>query len=319
MDSLSNVGKQHQKHEKMKGLEAEVKHFAPLCKEIFARMRSRGEKNKKSGYKWFLNGIQALKKVPGYKEQSIFLENFYAVMRYVDDVVDGDVKLPAGYTSAITYVEEKIKFVETKDMPPRDEIEKYIALCFKLGAEFQHDFHKETKDILSSLLFDARRRDTHETFDENTLHNHFYLLDTRGTIEGALKLFGEDPELYHVLEPLGEATRIYYNLRDFREDVAAGLVNISSGDCARLNISQDELAKNHYENHSGVYTWFKEQAKKGLGLIEEYHRKKKGVNFKPVTEVALKLAFEAKAKLFMSAVAKGKHDKVLGKVAGKVA
>jgi len=270
------------------------------------------EKRKKK-YKWFLRGIGALKLVTDTKEQAGVIENFYVAMRYIDDVVDGDVKPPEGYTP-IQYVKEKIEFVET-DRPPKDDIEKLISLSFRLGTEFGHDYHEDAKDIIGSLLFDAERRGTHTIFDEKTLHDHFYALDIKGTIKGALKVVGENMNLYEVIEPLGEAVRIYYNLRDFRDDIQAGLVNISSEDCERFHITKDTLKSGGYATHMGVHAWFIDQAKKGLALMDEYHKKKEGVTMRPATEATLKLGFERKAKSFMTAVAAGKFEKILGKAA----
>ncbi|MEK7190361.1 MAG: hypothetical protein AAB661_01190 [Patescibacteria group bacterium] len=309
IESLETLAKQHEEQERRAGFHAEATSYAKTREDIFARLAKRDRK----GTTIFLKGISAFKYFSD-RERGAFLENYYAAMRHIDDVVDGDVSLPEGYESAAQYVQEKIDFIETGRLP-RDEIEKILALSFKMATEFKADFKQESRDILYSLLFDAKRHGTHNVFDENTLHDHFFALDIRGTIRGDLKIFGEDPDLYQILEPLGEAVRIYYNLRDFRDDIKAGLVNISSEDCKRLNISKRELIGNYYENHPGVYAWFKEQAEKGLALIEEYHRKRKGVKFKPATEVALKLYFENKEKVFLTAVASGKFEKILVKAA----
>ena len=38
-----------------------------------------------------------------------FLESYYTLMRYLDDVVDGDIPLPDGYTSESEYILKKIE------------------------------------------------------------------------------------------------------------------------------------------------------------------------------------------------------------------
>ena len=287
-------------------LHTEARNHATLRENIFAQMKaSRGEK-----YRWFLRGIAVLKHITDTPEQAEVIENFYVAMRYVDDLVDGDVKLPQGYTGPTQYVEEKINFLEA-NRPPKDDIEKLMALCIQLGTEFEHDYREDAKDILNCLFFDAKRRGKHEVFDEKTLHDHFYLLDIKGTIKGALEVVGEKPELYKVLEPLGEAVRIYYNLRDFNSDIAAGYINISREDCKRLDIPKHLLAAGSYRHHPGVRAWFLEQAQKGLALIEEYHRRKKDVTFGPATSATLKVGYEFNAKRFLKAVAGGDFDKIL--------
>ena len=78
-------------------------------------------------------------------------------MRHLDDVVDGDVPLSEGYSSAGEYLSLKIEF-SNNPVDPKDEVDCLMIYCFKLAERFGEDFHTETKDILNSLLFDARRR-----------------------------------------------------------------------------------------------------------------------------------------------------------------
>ena len=49
--------------------------------------------------------------------------------------------------------------------------------------------------------------------------------------------------------------------------------------------------------------------------MEEYHTRKQGIKFRPVTEAALKFSFERKAKSFMTDIVNGKFEKILGKAA----
>lgn len=305
IETLNTLANKAEKKDRLLQLRAEVAQYASVRENVFTQMLERGEHK----YKWFLRGISILKHLADSEEQSGVIENFYVAMRYIDDIVDGDAKLPENYKNSSQYVEDKINFIETR-RPPKDDIENLLALSFRMGAEFGADFRDETKDILNSLLFDSKRRGTHEIFGEQTLHDHFYVLDIKGTIGGALRVIGENPDLYKVLEPLGEADRIYYSLRDFREDIKVGFVNISAEDCARLGITKDMLILGTYANYPGIRIWFREQAEKGLVLINEYHKRRKGVSIRPVTRATLKLAFERKAKFFMTRVAKGDFKKI---------
>jgi hypothetical protein len=308
IESLNTLAEEHEKTNLRKGTVMGVKLYEPVVNDIFNRTSERGEQEGKSGYGWFLFGIKALKAFPSLKDQSAFLVNYYAAMRRVDDIADGDAPLPEGHRSRVDYVKSKIDFIE-KGGTPKDEVDGLLDLSMRLGKLFQQDFHQESVDMLSSLEFDAQRYGTYQIFDEATLRQHFFLLDIQGGVKGSLKIFGEDPTLYEVIQPLGEAVRIYYNIRDFdKEAVKDGLINISREDCDRFNISLEEIKENYYENHPGVYAWFKEQAQKGLALIEEYRKRSAGVNFMPVTRVALKFAFETKTNSFLSEVAKGNFD-----------
>ena len=305
--SLDTLVRENEKKERLVELHTEVAKYAKVREEVFAQMLERG----KPEYKWFILGIRAFKILSRSSPRGQFLENYYIAMRYVDDITDGDITLPAGYSSSAEYVQRKLAYVKSKFRePPADDCERLLALAFKLAREFDSDFGQETEDILNSLEFDAKRRGTHQIFPATELNNHFFMLDIRGAISGGLKVFGENPDNYEILQPLGEADRIYYNLKHFKEDIKAGFVNISAEDCARLGITTDVLESGEYANHQGLQTWFKEQAGKGLALIGEYHRKRQGVTFQPVTKLALKLAFETKAKMFLQSVAQGNFAKI---------
>jgi len=300
-DSLN----QEYPEERLAALREEVSSYAGVREAVFKQMLERNEPK----YKWFIMGIRFFKLLSGSSPRGQFLENYYVAMRYIDDIADGDTPLPSGYNDAEDYISKKLEHLES-GTSPADDCENLLALSFKLAKEFDVDFSQETDDILRSLQFDARRRGKYQVFSEQELKDHFFMLDIRGTVRGDLKIFNENPGHYEVLQPLGEADRIYYNLSDFKEDISAGFINIPAEDCARLGITADILKSGEYTDHQGLRTWLKEQAKKGLALIEEYHTRRKGVRFQPVTQMALKLAFEMGAKNFMTSVARGDFAKI---------
>ena len=260
--SLETLAAEHAKKERISQLNSEVAEFASVREDVFNQMLERG----KPEYKWFILGIRILRRLSGSFERSHLMENYYIAMRFVDDVADGDVPLPDGYASSADYVQQKIDNLTARGLP-KDKVDELFKLCFKLAKEAGFDISEETVDILESLLFDAKRKGTHQIFSGQELYDHFYKLDIRGVIGGALKACGESPEHFSAIQPLGEADRIYYNLRDLKEDLKAGLVNISAEDCERLDITIDTLKSRKYKNHPGVLQWCKEQAKKGLTLF----------------------------------------------------
>src|SRR3989344_2561751 len=270
--SLETLAAEHAKKERISQLNSEVAEFASVREDVFNQMLERG----KPEYKWFILGIRILRRLSGSFERSHLMENYYIAMRFVDDVADGDVPLPDGYASSADYVQQKIDNLTARGLP-KDKVDELFKLCFKLAKEAGFDISEETVDILESLLFDAKRKGTHQIFSGQELYDHFYKLDIRGVIGEALK---------------------------------AGLVNISAEDCERLDITIDTLKSRKYKNHPGVLQWCKEQAKKGLTLIEEYQKRKKDIHLQVLIDVALKLAFEAKAKAFMADVAQGNLKRV---------
>ncbi len=300
-DSLS----QESPEKRLVALREEADSYADVREAVFKQMLERNGPK----YKWFIVGIRFFKLLSGSSPRGQFLENYYTAMRYIDDIADGDAPLPPGYNDGEDYISKKLEYIES-GTPPADDCENLLALSFKLAKEFNVDFSQETDDILRSLQFDARRRGKYQIFSEQELKDHFFMLDIRGTVRGDLKVFNESPEHYDILQPLGEADRIHYNLRDFKEDVSVGFINIPAEDCARLGITADILKSGEYTGHQGLRAWFKEQAEKGLALIEKYHEKRKGVRFQPVTQMAIKLGFEIEAKNFMTSVAKGDFTKI---------
>jgi len=56
-----------------------------------------------------------------------------------------------------------------------------------------------------------------------------------------LKVFKENPDKYLFLEPLGVATRIRYNLRDFAEDITVEYINIPQESFNEHKISDSNL------------------------------------------------------------------------------
>ena len=129
-------------------------------------------------YKAFLRHLRIFKYLAMAPVRGDFLESYYVLMRYLDDVVDGDAPLPEGYGSETDYMLSKIRFSQEPHTPV-DEVDFMMLHCFDLARRFGQDFSSETKDILGSLLFDARRRDQFKVFPHEELMHHFHVLDIR--------------------------------------------------------------------------------------------------------------------------------------------
>jgi hypothetical protein len=220
-------------------------------------------------YRSFLKFLRFFKYISFSPIRGSFLEYYYVMMRYLDDVVDGDAPLPEGYRCPVEYIEDKIDFSRHLSKP-RDAADHLMLHCFSLGEKFGQEFGEETQDILHSLLFDAKRRGTWEVFPADILQEHFHKMDIRGTIRATLKIFGDDPGQYPILEPLGVACRYQYDIEDVSTDLAAGYVNITQEEMASLGISKEELRDPSSE---GVARWVQKHAKEGMELLEEHRAK----------------------------------------------
>ncbi len=254
-------------------------------------LRTRGHK-----YRIFLRYLRVFKYAAFAPTRGEFLESYYTLMRFLDDIVDGDAKVPDGYIDGLEYINAKIRF-SANPQDPKDEVDYLMVHCLETGRRFGEDFSAETEDILYCLQFDAKRRDKHIIFPKDELHHHFFLLDIRGTIRATLKVFNDDPDKYEFLEPLGIACRNEYNIEDIEDDLRTGYVNISKEDCEHFSISPEEL-------RAGVVTpsidrWLKHHAQAGLALLDEHHRRLPEGNFSWFEKLVFRLVYENPArKLF---------------------
>lgn len=261
---------------------------------IFRYMiRTRGEK-----YRWFLRALRLFKFFPACSKRGHLLEVYYFMMRYIDDVVDGDFPLPAGYKNAEQYIQQKIGFARNPYIPD-DNCELMMLYCFEYGKQLGINLSSETESILSSMLFDARRRGTLAICSRQELERYFYQMDIIGTVCGTLKLFGEDAAKYPAIEPLGTACRISYNLKDFQQDIKTGYVNICREDCERLGLTTDNLTD---PAHPAIRRWYLEQAQQGLDLIDEHERLMRKEKFRWLTRLTLWLVYKRPAKKYLQQV-----------------
>ncbi len=262
--------------------------ISSLKRQVFDHMlATRPEK-----YRSYLSALKAFKYVAFSPSKGDFLESYYAAMRHIDDVVDGDAPLPDGVMSAEDYVQRRIDFSSSLRAP--SDIADYLLLhASEKAKSFGQDFRQETEDILYSMLFDARRRGKKSIFSAEELNHHFHLLDIRGTISATLKVFGEDAGNYKILEPLGLASRIFYNLRDYGEDIEAGFVNIPNEDIKRLQIEdpQDRIS-------DGVRIWFRQESLRGLELLASHRTNMWGSDFGMVSRITLQFVYENPARKY---------------------
>lgn len=257
-------------------------------------------------YRSFLRYLRLFKYAAFAPVRGEFLESYYTLMRYIDDVVDGDVPLPDGYTSESEYINDKIGF-STNPAKPKDEVDFLMMYCFELAEKFGVDFHEETKDILNSLLFDAKRRGKSMIFSKEELNYHFHLLDIRGTIRATLKVFNDDPDKYKILEPLGIACRHQFDIEDFEADIAAGYINISKEDCERFGIKKEDFTGKY---SSGVKLWLKNHAKEGMNLIFEHHKIMPQGKFSLLERMTFKIVYEIPAmKVFLKMLSEQANPK----------
>ncbi|MCP3928761.1 MAG: class 1 isoprenoid biosynthesis enzyme [Bacteroidetes bacterium] len=259
-----------------------------IRKEVFSSMLKRKGKQNRA----FLRYLRIFKYFAFSLRRGAFLENYYLLMRCIDDIVDGDAPLPEGYLTAEAFVLDKIAFA-ANPVTPNDEYDALLLHCYDIGDSFLQNFQEETQDILGSLLFDARRIEKLQVYSKKELWKYFHEMDVRGTIRATLKIFKEDPEKYKYLEPLGNACRVYYNLRDFEEDIRAGYVNIPKEDMERFGIRKVDLSN---KDHPAIRNWFIDQAELGMQLLAKHHLFLKQCRFSCLARATFSLVYEKSAK-----------------------
>lgn len=260
-------------------------------KEIRSKVFEHMLKTRGLKYRSFLWYLRSFKYVAFAPTRGEFLESYYTLMRYLDDVVDGDAPLSNAYANEADYLIEKINFSK-HPFDPKDEVDYLMLYCFKLAEKFGEDFQSETNDILGCLLFDAKRRSKYIVFPKAELMHHFYVLDIRGTIRATLKVFNDDPDKFKLLEPLGTACRHQYNLEDFEADLAAGYVNISKEDCDIFEIKLDDL----HSLSPKVKLWLRHHAEEGMNLLAEHHQIMPQGNFSRLERLVFKVVYEIPAR-----------------------
>jgi hypothetical protein len=271
------------------------RNFRNIRDETFAEMLSgRGGK-----YRSFLFCLRSVKHMPGLKARGNLLEAYYVFMRQIDDIADRDGKFSPPFPEE--FIERKIEFANNP-VNPQDSLDHLLLYCYSQCESLGFDFRQETNDILSSMLFDARRHGKMQVFPNSVLYHHFDLLDIRGCVKACLKLYDEDPDKFDLVKPLGLASRIYYNLRDFGEDVGKGFVNITNEDMESLGISVDDL-KN--PNCEGVREWFYDQSMKGLSLLHGHNRIIGQGEFGLLARITFPLVYARPARKYFERVLKG--------------
>ena len=276
--------------------------IAKQCRRrIYAYMiATRGEK-----YRLFLCALRNLKYLACQPKRGELLESIYAFMRYLDDVADGDVPLPNGHSSAADFIQEKIELANG-EREPNDAADKLLLYCFELANQTGEDYLSETNDILSSLHFDAKRRnpDMPITFPRSELQHHFHLLDIRGTIGACLKLSQEKGVRHDDLQPLGDASRIYYTLRDFDEDIRTGFNNVPIEDAQSLDIKPEDMRDSSSRK---MRLWFNREAQRGMSMLQEHSIELPKMPLRRLTKAALWWVYERPAKKFFQHVL-GQHE-----------
>lgn len=265
--------------------------YSRLKKEAYA-----GISQKRDSKLW----VRKLELAPlflGSRDRGRLLLGVNAGMRLLDDIADGDNQ-PPPEISRVEYLEEKQAFIRNPETP-NDNLDYLFKYCYQLAGSIGIDIHEELDAFFTYFIFDAKRLGTGTMFDRAELDQAYDACDIKGTIRGALMVFGDDPDKEELLFPLGKAVRKYYTLRDYEEDIAAGFVNIPKEDMVRHGITQDDLP-NRYNPR--VKAWFQEEALTGLQLLEKHKEVMRTEEFRLRGRLVLPFLYAKPAKSYFQKI-----------------
>lgn len=130
---------------------------------------------------------------------------------------------------------------------------------------------------------------------------HYHQLDIRGTVRATLRVFAEDPEKYTLLEPLGMASRFFYDLRDLQDDLRQGFINIPAEDLSALCLCAADLLQ---PRHPGLRHWRRLQATRGLALLRQHEMNLPCGHFRRSTRWTFRLVYANPARRYFNLVLK---------------
>lgn len=267
--------------------------YKNLRQRVKQRLLAPGRENK---YRKLWFGIQVFKFtcfIRGLISIGRFAEVFYVILREIDDIGDGDT----GNFTQLERVAIIKRTLQSYRHPnnPRNELEWAIRYLVKLGARLPFSYQAELEDIVQSILFDAERLYSGRVYTAAELEEHFFPLDSRGTVRLTAKLYREEAERYTELLPLAQAVRIYYNVRDYPDDVAKGQINIPIEELTNLGIGRQVLMTSSLDS---VKPWFRSECSRGLKLLRTYRATTNFRTLHWITKLTLWLVYERQAQRF---------------------
>lgn len=267
-----------------------------LRAEAYAGLRKRS-----SSKKW-IRMLEATPYFVGNMTRGRLLQAVNVGMRILDDIADGDRPAPPGI-SPVTYLESKQAFIRDPQTP-EDDVDHLFTYCYQLADKAGLKITRELDAFFDYFLFDAKRRGTGAVFPRAELDQAYDACDITGTIRGSLMVFGDDPNRAELLVPLGKATRTYYTLRDYESDIKAGFVNVAAESIVAHGISPKDLLDRF---SPPVQAWFQEEARTGLGLLNQHSQMMGREKFGWKGRLALNFAYAKPAKSYLEGVLAGEN------------
>ncbi|GAB5526258.1 MAG: hypothetical protein Roseis2KO_41300 [Roseivirga sp.] len=182
----------------------------------------------------------------------------YFFCRYVDDLADGDRKLPRGYKNFESFVQRMKTLVETGNTGDLTNIERVLAdavnkLCRKSA---NHTVIKqELSDFLDSMLIDYNRR-IHTTVLTQSELDRLYDRSFSAVLQLTFIGTGTELDRAHITR-LGLIQGKLYGLQDLHEDLVSGIINLPQEliSATGMSLKQITAAPASLEQNEAFQQW----------------------------------------------------------------
>ncbi len=267
-------------------------HLQGIMQNVYRDVMNNPVRKKK--YESFLKGAFKLDRLwrkarlPNPEERFRVFVLTYAQQRLFDDIIDGDAPTKPTAQARVLYAEEKLQRFTAGTFDESDPVEAFAVRILDdirtIDPTYVDTARERLALIMRSITFDGHRilererTGTWQFFSKDELEKHFFDLDIDGTTGLTLFLFGltDAEKNMAIMKPLGQVSRVAYNLQDFSDDIIAGLCNIPKEDAVRLGITDAHLSevvtagKNILLYPENVRTWLREQVARGQKLLKDH-------------------------------------------------
>ena len=181
------------------------------------------------------------------EQRAEFVRFYYDVLRYIDDVVDGDTATTDGKLIEKAAAQDFVNRLKTEQFSSEDEgIRVVLEYCHELADQIGLEgFKNKNLQLLDSLEFDLERRgditDDKIILSSDQEIQQRYFMNFIDPCFGLMAQTVDQPTMTEPMREIGRASRRYYNLEDLFEDISRGLINVSREDASKFGLDEDSF------------------------------------------------------------------------------
>lgn len=200
-----------------------------------------------------------------------FLRSAYCFARYIDDLLDGDIRINQPPSEI---VQNAISSIHGRQLPP-EQLAELVALgryVFNHVDRFETDCVTPSEDLqklIKAMLFDRHRMENHMLLPQNLINDH-HLATFMSSLNVTLCISGASYNPEQIL-PLAKAQGCLYTLRDLEEDLGRFIFNIPSN--VLHNTGLDPSHYNDYcrlKNSEQIILWMRKELSLGKMYLTQF-------------------------------------------------